>query len=256
MSPSHPSSRTQSEGAAAPPPLSTAEGPQPVVLTERVLRGWPLPQPAAEGDKEERGRVLVVGGSPEMPGAILLAATAALRAGAGKLRIATGASIAQLVAAAVPEARVFSLPETESGALAASAAEKVAEYANHVQAVLIGPGMVDEDEVSRLVQGTLPLIENAVVILDAAALACVKEDQEVLHPLGGKAVVTPHAGEMASMLGTPKETVREDPLATARRATAEWNAVVLGFLGAALGGRAGGAGDGAARDTAVLARSA
>jgi ADP-dependent NAD(P)H-hydrate dehydratase len=79
-----------------------------------ALRNWPLPMPSTDGDKEERGRVLVIAGSRAMPGAVILAATAALRAGAGagKLTIATGASVAQLVALAIPESRVIELPET------------------------------------------------------------------------------------------------------------------------------------------------
>ena len=80
-----------------------------------ALRAWPLPMPSADGDKEVRGHVLILGGSREMPGAVILAATAALRAGAGKLTIATGASVAQLVALALPEARVIGLAETEQG---------------------------------------------------------------------------------------------------------------------------------------------
>jgi hypothetical protein len=68
-----------------------------------------LPLPSDDADKEERGHVLVLGGSREMPGAVILAATAALRAGAGKLTIATGRSVAQLVALAIPESMVLGL---------------------------------------------------------------------------------------------------------------------------------------------------
>src|SRR3954452_8937165 len=80
-----------------------------------LLRAWPLPTPSMEADKQERGHVLVLGGSREMPGAVILAATAALRAGVGKLTIATGSSVAQLVALAIPEARVLGLAETDAG---------------------------------------------------------------------------------------------------------------------------------------------
>ena len=75
----------------------------------------PLPIPAA-GDKDDRGRVLVVGGSVEVPGAALLAGTAALRAGAGKLQIATCRSIAPQLGLALPEALVIGLPETARAA--------------------------------------------------------------------------------------------------------------------------------------------
>ncbi|MDB5842184.1 MAG: NAD(P)H-hydrate dehydratase, partial [Herminiimonas sp.] len=79
-------------------------------LNVEALRNWPLPLPDSDGDKEQRGHILVIGGSRQMPGAVILAASAALRAGAGKLVIATGASVAQLVALAIPESRVIGLP--------------------------------------------------------------------------------------------------------------------------------------------------
>jgi hydroxyethylthiazole kinase-like uncharacterized protein yjeF len=186
----------------------------------------PLPQPDKEGDKEERGRVLVVGGSAGMPGAVILAATAALRAGAGKLQIATCRSIAQSVAVAVPEARVFALPETRAGAVALSAADEISERAGRVNAVLIGPGMIDEDAVARLVRKVLPHVGEVVVVLDAAALSCFAEAPQLLHGLGCKAVLTPHAGEAATMLGVGKGEVTGDPLAAARAAARGLRAVV------------------------------
>jgi len=195
------------------------------MITPEALRRWPLPQPSEAGDKEERGRVLVVGGSAEMPGAVILAATAALRAGAGKLQIATTRSIAQAVAVAVPEGRVFGLPETDTGALDPSAAEAIAKRANAAQAVVIGPGLVDEETVSELLARLLPLLEGPLVILDAAALACLKKQPRCLQALSAGAVLTPHAGEMASIRNTPKEEIVADPAGVARGAAAEMGAV-------------------------------
>ncbi|HEY0320039.1 MAG TPA: NAD(P)H-hydrate dehydratase [Pyrinomonadaceae bacterium] len=186
----------------------------------------PLPQPDEEGDKEERGRVLVVGGATEMPGAVILAATAALRAGAGKVRIATCRSIAQSVAVAVPEARVFALPETRAGAVAVSAASEIIKRAKEVNAVLIGTGMIDEDAVARLVQKVLPQIGKATVVLDAAALYCFTESPQCLHELDCKAILTPHAGETAKMLGISKSAVTRDPLTTTRKMARSLRAVV------------------------------
>jgi hydroxyethylthiazole kinase-like uncharacterized protein yjeF len=190
-----------------------------------------LPQPDEEGDKEERGRVLVVGGASEMPGAIILAATAALRAGAGKLQIATARSIAQMVAAAVPEARVFPLAETKDGAIAASASTEIAARAGEVQAVLIGPGMIDERVVARLVKSLLPRIERAKIVLDAAALSCFEGSTDLLSKQSGEVLLTPHAGEMAKLLGDDKDTLNLEPAATARRAAKALHAVVA-FKGA------------------------
>jgi hydroxyethylthiazole kinase-like uncharacterized protein yjeF len=190
------------------------------------LHRWPLPQPDEDGDKEDRGRVLVVGGAPEMPGAVILAATAALRAGAGKLQIAAPRSIAQTVAGAVPEARVLALPETKAGGIAASAAGRIIEFANSAQSLLVGPGMMGESAVARLMKGILPRIEGPTLVLDAGALACVEGDERCLHALRGKVVLTPHAGEMAAMTGADKEEVSGDPLKTARRAARALRAVI------------------------------
>jgi hydroxyethylthiazole kinase-like uncharacterized protein yjeF len=199
---------------------------RPLLVSPALLRRWPLPQPDEEGDKEERGRVLVVGGATEMPGAVILAATAALRAGAGKLQIATCRSIAEAVAIAIPEARVFALPETKAGAVAASAAREIIKRAGEVNAVLIGPGMIDESAIAGLVQKVLPRINKATVVLDAGALACFKYSPQCLHDLDCKAVLTPHAGEMANMLGISKTSITRDPLATARKAAGDLHAVI------------------------------
>lgn len=200
--------------------------PRALVISPSLLKRFALPQPDDDDDKDERGRVLIVGGAAEMPGAVILAATAALRAGAGKLQVATARSVSQLVAAAVPEARVFALPETGKGALALSAARTIAERASRVQAVLIGPGMVGEDAVASLLKALLPLINGPALILDAAALACVSTDAKCLHALKGEVVLTPHAGEMALMLGEEKARIASDPLATAARAARLLRAVV------------------------------
>src|SRR4051795_4238917 len=106
-----------------------ADQPDQVKLTPAFLKNWPLPQPDEAGDKEDRGRVLVIGGSSLMPGAVILAATAALRAGAGKLQIGTAASIHQAVGVAVPESLVFPLPETKEAGIAPAAINEIVNRA-------------------------------------------------------------------------------------------------------------------------------
>ena len=197
------------------------------MITSRLLGGWPLPQPDDDGDKEDRGVALVVGGSTELPGAALLAAAAALRAGAGKIRIATVRSVAASLGVALPEARVFSLPETRTGAIAPDAAEEIVQLAGRAGATMIGPGMTDEGAAVELVRALLPALPGAALVLDAAALACLGADPNILRGLRCRAILTPHAGEMASMLRCDKDAVIRDPLATARQAAEAWRAVVV-----------------------------
>jgi hydroxyethylthiazole kinase-like uncharacterized protein yjeF len=199
---------------------------EPTLITAEVLRGIPLPMPDQGGDKEERGRVLVVGGGRETPGAAVLAGTAALRAGAGKLQVATGASNAALVASALPEARVFALPETRAGKLSKAACARLEEHLSKAQCVLLGPGLIEDESVARFVESTLRLCKEVPVVLDAGAVACLGGGgRGLLHALEGRAVVTPNADELELIYGEPEGGGGR--LASARRAAEEFRAVVV-----------------------------
>jgi hydroxyethylthiazole kinase-like uncharacterized protein yjeF len=199
----------------------------PVLITPAVLRRIPLPQPDEGGDKEERGRVLVVGGGRETPGAVVLAGVAALRAGAGKLQVAIPRSNAPLVAASIPEARVIALPETRGGKPARAAARSLERYAGAAQCVCVGPGMLEDEWAARVVEETLRLCRDVPVVLDAGGLNCLAGGRDLLHELGSRAVLTPNAEELADLYGEEKASVARDPLAAARRAASDFRSVVV-----------------------------
>jgi hydroxyethylthiazole kinase-like uncharacterized protein yjeF len=189
-----------------------------------LLRTWPLPVPEG-GDKNARGSIFVVAGAPQMPGAAILCATATLRAGAGKLQIGTCSSVAPHVAAAVPESLVVALEETPSGAMALASAATIVERANKADALVIGPGLVDQRASARLIAAVARDLDVPAVI-DAAALACFCDDASAVTRLGGRAVLTPHAGEMASMLSCERDAVEADPASFAVEAARRFDAVV------------------------------
>jgi ADP-dependent NAD(P)H-hydrate dehydratase len=189
-----------------------------------LLRGWPLPVPEG-GDKNARGSIFVVAGAPQMPGAAVLCATATLRAGAGKLQIGTCASVAAHVGIAVPESLVVALEETPSGAVALVNVRTIVERANKADALVIGPGMVDESATAALIAAVARELEMPAVI-DAAALACFSDRADAIARLHGRAVLTPHAGEMASMLSCDRDAVEADPASFAVDAARRFDAVV------------------------------
>jgi hydroxyethylthiazole kinase-like uncharacterized protein yjeF len=178
------------------------------VITPTLLREWPLPDPGSS--KETRGRTLVVGGHVETPGAVLLAAEAALRCGAGKLQIATVRTMAPHLAARVPEGLVRGLPETPSGDIAVGASGRILELADGCAAILIGPGMGDVDAVRALLAELVPQLDTAVV-LDAAALSYASGDGVLSH-LAGRCVLTPNPHELALTLDVEQDAVDADPL--------------------------------------------
>lgn len=201
---------------------ATQPRPRPRALTEALLRRWPLPQPGDDADKETRGHVLVVAGSYEMPGAALLAAVAALRAGAGKLTVAAPERVAQGLALAIPEARVMGLAETRAGGFAARDCDRLGPLSERVSAVVLGPGMLDEARSVAFVREMLPLFRQSTVVLDAFAMSVVRDAMPFDQPV----VMTPHAGEMAHLTGATKEAVLAQPLEAARAGAQRWGACV------------------------------
>ena len=193
-----------------------------IEIDARLLRDWPLPEPGGSADKEERGTTLVVAGSTETPGAAALAAIAALRAGAGKLAVATGVSVAPGLALALPEARVLALPESASGGLFPDGLAKLESLLAKVDAVLVGPGLQDSAATRAFTRRLLKRTTRAAVVLDALAMDVVLD----VRRFERAPLLTPHAGEMAHLTGFAKEEVSADPERHAREAALRWNAVV------------------------------
>jgi hydroxyethylthiazole kinase-like uncharacterized protein yjeF len=195
-------------------------------VTRDLLERSPIPSPSSNDDTDERGRVLVVGGEVSLPGAVVLAGIAALRAGAGKLQIATCRSIAPLVGVTVPESLSLGLDETGEGAISAGSVSALAPLIENTDALLIGPGMKGDDEERRFVKGLLSISAGVRVVLDAGALYALEDDPTLLHGFTDTAIITPHAKEMAHILGIDASEVTRKPHRIAVEAAANLDAIV------------------------------
>lgn len=201
---------------------------RPRPLTRALLRQWPLPALTPTADKEERGCILVIGGSAQIPGALLLAGKAALRAGAGKLVLATVEAAATALALQMPEARVIALPATPQGGLAAVGLPALEAVARRVDAVVVGPGMVDEAGSVPLVREILRLFAGRPCVLDAAALGVLCGESARERRGGGDGLIlTPHAGEMAHLIARDKDDVHNNAAHLARLYAEQWRAVLV-----------------------------
>jgi len=198
-----------------------------VILDRATLGGFPLPDHPEDGDKEDRGRLLVIAGSRELAGAALLAGIAGLRAGAGKLQIATAATVAPSLAVAVPEARVIGCAETENGCLAPEAIPSLLDYAKGADAIAVGCGLQHGPALEQLCDALLGSGVDRPLVLDAAILGCLASRAETLRAWKGGAILLPHAREMARLLDCEDKEIEADPLAAARRAAATFRATAL-----------------------------
>ncbi len=209
------------------PSSAAATVDRPRLIGEDLLRDWSLPAPDASGDKAARGRVMCVGGSAELPGAIILAGTAALRAGAGILSIGAPRPISLAVGVAVPEALVFGLRGTRAGGIAPENAADIGRRATRARSVVVGPGMVDVKATARLLEVLLPLLnETEVVVLDALALDGAARSAQAVRDCAPRIVMTPHSGEMARLLDLSMDEVEAKPVEIARQAATAFGAVV------------------------------
>ena len=196
----------------------------PQVVTPALLRSWPLSDPGR--GKESRGRLVVLAGSRATPGAALLSGEAGLRAGAGKLVVATAASAAPALAVALPEARTLDLPEDEEGAIAPVAADRLVAAAEDADALLVGPGFDDPDKAVGVLDAVLPRISCPLVV-DALATAYLTEKPDGIGHLDGHVVVNANPNELAHIVGAEALRTSEETLDAARDAARTRRAVVL-----------------------------
>ena len=189
-------------------------------LDKAALGAHPLP-PIIDGDKETKGRILIVAGSREVPGAALLAAQAAMRAGAGKLQIATVESAAMPLAVAMPEAMVIGLPERDGG-FDPKAIERIRELASEADAIVGGPGVKHNHACEELAHELLA--GTSALALDVALLKALKPPKSERKPVP---VLLPDADELASLLDCDESAIDRDPLDSGRRAADLYRSVVI-----------------------------
>lgn len=196
----------------------------PAALTRSLLGKHPLP-PVVEATKNEHGRLMVVGGSRNTPGSAAICATAAMRAGCGKVTIATVESMAPHVALAVPEALVLGLAETRHGAFARSAIATVSERASEYDALVVGPGMKQAKLCSTLA-GRLLELNLCRLVLDAAMLHALPPHDRASRRAASP-ILLPHDGEMAALLGCEQEDVHADPVGCGLQCAQRYGALTL-----------------------------
>lgn len=180
-----------------------------------------VPRKSATSTKYSAGSVLVVGGSRGLTGAAMLASLAAFRADAGYVMLAAPESSLPVLETRLLEVVKRPLREDAAGRLLPRSADGILEAAEQADVVAIGPGLGRSDGTVELVRILLEQLDLPMV-LDADALW-------ELEPFSRSAptVLTPHAGELARLLGTESKTVEAHRLDSVRRAATRFGSIVL-----------------------------
>lgn len=185
-----------------------------------------LPLPGVLENKYTRGHLLVVGGAPGTTGAACLAATAALRSGAGYVTVACPAPSLPVIECKLTAPVKLALPATADGALDPAALETLLAAARRADAVVIGPGLGRAESTCEVVRAFLERAE-APVVVDADALFALAGHAAVVEGRAHATVLTPHSGEAGRLLGVGGDAVDEDRVRSARELAAAGPVVVL-----------------------------
>lgn len=195
-------------------------------LVVEITDPLPLPFRRADGHKGTFGDVLCIAGAANYFGAPSLAALSVLKAGGGYSRLAAPKSIVPHVAGLASEVVFIPQDETDEGSLAGSTESRLLDLSGIVDFVILGPGLSLVDETQQLVRDLTPRIERPLLI-DGDGLTAISHDLDVVRRRTAPTVLTPHFGEMATLMGRTVAELREDPVGAVRSLSSDLGAVVV-----------------------------
>jgi len=171
------------------------------------------------------GQVVVVGGSKGLTGAVVMAASGAIRAGAGYATVAVPRDLEAIFEAKLTEVMSIGCASRE-GRLRPAASEQILEATERAASVVLGPGMGREQGTQRLARELAKRIK-APLVIDADGLNAHAGRLESLSSREQPTVLTPHAGELGRLLGRDSDEVAAHRLASTREAAERSGAIVL-----------------------------
>jgi len=194
--------------------------PAPVMVNQLPV----LPPRPADSNKGTFGRVLVISGSRGMSGAAVLCGSAALRGGAGLVRVAVPLEILPIVAAGNPCYMTAPMPQDEHGRLAGSAEADLLALGQGNNVLAMGPGLGRSPAITALVSAVLTQV-SVPIVLDADGLNALHTDR--LRGHASPLVMTPHPGEFARLTGLDIPTIQSRRQETATRFAADHDVVLV-----------------------------
>ncbi len=218
-------------------------GKGPHLATVDVIREWLPPRPL-NAHKGTFGSTMIVAGSVNYTGAAVLAASAAVRAGAGLVTLAIPSSLHAAIVPVVPEATYLLLPHS-LGVSDARAVPLIWERLARYSALLVGPGLTQSAESSAFVRQLLGLApekrstgfvedsspitppELPPLVIDADGLNILSQVPQWHEHLPPRTILTPHPGEMSRLTGLAVSDIQDRRLELAAHYAAKWGHVLV-----------------------------
>lgn len=173
-----------------------------------------LPVRPKDANKGTFGKVLVVAGSENYPGAAYLACAAAYRVGAGLVILATEASVKIIVSRKLPEVTFLSRDEVLG---------KIDDY----DVLVIGPGLGQSDGIVKLMIQLCSNYKLPATVIDGDGLNILSKIEKWWEKLDGEVILTPHPGEMARLTGLSIQKIQTDRIDVAQYYAKKWGKMVV-----------------------------
>jgi ADP-dependent NAD(P)H-hydrate dehydratase len=182
---------------------------------------------AVDGHKGDYGKICIIAGSVGMSGAAALAGRAALRAGAGLVRVATPKSVLPIVASIEPSFTTIALPEDGNGQISAKAINIILKAIEQNDAVAFGPGVGTGGALRSILEKLLEQ-ESLRLVIDADGLNNLAGVKNWPARLKAKLILTPHPGEMKRLWsGLLREELPADRQQQALQLAQRTNTIVV-----------------------------
>ncbi|WDT82624.1 MAG: NAD(P)H-hydrate dehydratase [Candidatus Manganitrophus sp.] len=155
----------------------------------------------------------------------MMTSLAALRCGAGLVTVALPKSI-DLATADLMEVMTLPLPETPEGTLSLAAEKSLLQAVQGKDAVVIGPGLSQNEETQRLIRTLIAEISLPIVV-DADGLNALAGDLSALKKRKAPVILTPHPGEMSRLIGKRTDLIQKERFTVAAHFAEQWGAVLV-----------------------------
>ena len=185
-----------------------------------------MPCRTPDGNKGSFGTVLVIAGARGFAGAAAMAARAALKVGAGLVRLAAPSGIMDALESQLLEVVKVTLPQTTAETISKKACDTLLPYLDRTDVVVIGPGLTTNPETAAFVSSFIPHVSVALIV-DADAINIIAQNKKILKKIRAPFALTPHPGELSRLTGRSPQQINLERIDLAQELARHYGGVLV-----------------------------
>lgn len=204
-----------------PPSLYNSE-----FIKVEIFHPLKLPERRDNSHKGDYGKALFVAGASNYLGAPYFSAMSFLKAGGGLSYLASPKSISSSIVGKGSEIVAIPQPETKTGSLAQESKEKLLDFSEEADIVVLGPGISLNGETQSLVRQLTAEISKPLII-DGDGITAISQDLDVVKKRKAETILTPHPGEMSRITGMSIQEISENSIEVLQQTTKDLNSIIV-----------------------------